>query len=83
MNWPIRAIWRGDSDVLQNGSEVEVLASDPAGRFGRDGTQEVPARTACWIRHWPARKDYPQYRSCDLCDLEVCENAGNMIAGDA
>lgn len=67
MSNQIKAVWRGDDEILCEGSEVIILA------FDREDPS-VPARMACWVRHWPKDLDYPQYRSCDLSDLEVSED---------
>lgn len=54
-------IWRGDDSVLPAGVEVVVLATDP----------DCPDRRgAAWIRWWPKEAIFPDYRSCDICDLE-------------
>lgn len=58
----VKAIWRGDNTILYENSEVTVLAYDPA-----DPSQ----RKACWIRHWPDKRDFPVYRSCDVTDLDI------------
>lgn len=57
------ATWAGDEDILNPGSPVEILKTDT-------DDPSVPARRACWIRHWPENREYPVYRSCDLSDLE-------------
>lgn len=66
MSDQIKAIWRGDDKILREGSEVVILAFDPT-------DPNVPARMACWVRHWPEHRDFPVYRSCDLSDLEVSD----------
>ncbi|MDX3926786.1 MAG: hypothetical protein QHC90_13405 [Shinella sp.] len=60
---PVIARWASNDGRLPEGAEVVILASDPS-------DPNVPARQACWVRHWPPRAGYPEYRSCDLCDLE-------------
>lgn len=64
---PIKAKWVGD-DRLHENSEVEILASDPA-------DPNVPARMAIWVRSWPEARSHPVYRSCDLCDVELVDEA--------
>ncbi len=62
----VKAKWIGDQAVLPLDSPVTVLATDP----------ECPdGRGAAWIRWWPEGSDYPRYRSCDLADLEIPEDA--------
>lgn len=58
----VKARWAGDSTKLQVGAEVTILATDHS---------DPSTRKACWIRYWPAERDFPVYRSCDLADLEV------------
>lgn len=56
------AIWHGTDGCLPNGARVLVLAIDP----------ECPdERAPCWVRHWPEGRDFPKYRSIDLCDLSL------------
>lgn len=75
-----KAKWAGDSAVLPVGVSVDVLAVDPAGHaswhFGIDSG--VPARTAAWIRWWDW--DHPQFRSCDLADLELSDEDFDRLA---
>lgn len=66
--------WCGEPDTLQEGAIVDVLAVDGAGRLRGDYVAGVPVRTACWIRHWPDRDGYAQYRSCDLADIELSDD---------
>ena len=58
------ATWVGDTDILPEGVEVDVLLVDAP------SPNEVPARAACWVRWKPEDSQYHRYRSCDLCDLE-------------
>jgi hypothetical protein len=80
----IQATWVGDPKIMYANAAVEVLASDPNGvrpRHWSEGEYLIFARTACWIRHWPADSDYPEYRSCDMCDLELSdEDRERLIA---
>jgi hypothetical protein len=76
----VAGTWLGESDVLPTGAAIEVLAVDAGGRFTRHfGPCGVPARTACWIRHWPPESDHAQYRSCDLADLDLAEDAWDHL----
>lgn len=68
-----KAVWRGDENALPNGANVDVLACDPE-------DPSVPARMACWIRHWPKGRDFPAYRSCDLSDLEMSDEAFDALS---
>jgi len=78
----IEAKWAGDSTVLGTGWRVEVLASDPLPGEIIDGHQlpRLPGRTACWIRFWPDGRDAPMYRSCDLFDLELSDEAFDALS---
>ncbi len=73
--------WCGDGEVLDYGDSIEVLAIDGAGRMTNRGLQGVPARTACWIRSWDDERDFAQYRSCDLADLDLSEEAWEALYG--
>jgi hypothetical protein len=75
----IVARWAGDSDILRVGATVTVLAADPE---GNDASGGVPARTACWVRHWPEGRDFPQYRSCDLADLDLSDEDIDRLRGE-
>ena len=59
-------VWVGDDDVLPIGSRVILLATD-------EEDPSVTARRACWVRYWPAKRDFPMYRSCDLSDLATVD----------
>lgn len=74
------ATWAGDSGILDPGSPVEILAVDDAGRYSGSGIHGVPARAACWIRHWPDKRWSAQYRSCDLADLDISDEDWDRIA---
>jgi hypothetical protein len=78
----IEAKWAGDSTVLGTGWRVEVLASDPLPGEIIDGHQlpRLLGRTACWIRFWPDGRDAPMYRSCDLFDLELSDEAFDALS---
>lgn len=52
--------WFGSDNALPKGAVVKILAIDP----------ECPdERGACWVRYWPEGRDFPKYRSLDMCDL--------------
>lgn len=69
---PIEGVkWAGD-DRLPSGCDVAILAVDC-------DDPSVPARMACWVRHWPAGRDYPVYRSCDLCDLDLTDEQMGLL----
>lgn len=74
----MQAVWAGDPEVLPVGSTVDVLAVDAAGRMERDNRRllvdGVPARTACWVRHWPENRGIAQFRSCDFVDLDLSDS---------
>ena len=78
-------VWCGDSEILPPDAPIEVLAVDGGGRVSMDLylahgiVSGVPARTACWIRHWPNRQGYAEYRSCALADIDVPD--GNYPLG--
>jgi hypothetical protein len=67
--FPMEAVWTGD-DRLPDGSRVEILACDPE-------DPSVSARMAIWIRRWPKERDFPVYRSCDLSDVEILDEASS------
>lgn len=75
------ARWAGDSATLPSGAEVDILAFDPGARLSRaHGVTGVPARAACWIRWWPANRDYASYRSCELADLDLSDEQYDALA---
>lgn len=76
-----KATWCGDSDILDPGAAVDVLAVDLAGRLSRrHGVSGVPARVSAWIRYWPEHWDFAQYRSCDLADLDLSDEDFDRLA---
>lgn len=85
MGRKVEAKWAGDSNVLRVGWLVEVLASDPLPAEIINGHQmpRLPGRTACWVRFWPNGRDAPIYRSCDLNDLELSDEAFEALAASS
>lgn len=85
MGGEVEAKWAGDSNVLRVGWLVEVLASDPLPAEIINGHQmpRLPGRTACWVRFWPNGRDAPIYRSCDLNDLELSDEAFEALAASS
>ena len=75
--------WNGDESILPLGSQVDVLAIDPAGRLNHllDTNPDVSNRTACWIRWWPKGQSRPSFRSCDLVDLDMSEDDYKKLIG--
>lgn len=56
--------WIGSEEIMLRDTEVVILAVD-------NDDPSAPGRRACWVRNWPSQRDFPVYRSCDLCDLNV------------
>ncbi|MBB3980117.1 hypothetical protein GGQ64_005364 [Rhizobium azooxidifex] len=66
------AKWVGEEGSFPKDAPVTILAVD-------NDDPDVPARRAAWVRYWPEGRDFPRYRSCDMCDLEVA--APSLSAG--
>lgn len=68
----MKAKWNGDPKILPEGVEVTILATDPDDPDARFGRQ------ACWIKWLMDGFEAPMYRSCNMDDLEIIEDAASQ-----